>query len=207
MKSRYNQLYDYLSAPELPESNSGAIVFGRQDPKVAEAYVDLAETSTVDWGIITGGVGKDSGSLTIPEAEYLAREVDDLVELRQLDLPPTFVETQASNGGENVRNSLDIIRRGKLALGAITAVAHGTSLRRLAAMAEHETALKGVQLTAVYRKPTNYDFNALNPGDQAEAIAEMKRLMDWPAKGWLREGSELELPADLVDFVQDVTKQ
>lgn len=125
--------------------------------------------------------------------------------LRNFDLPTTYVEIMARNGGENVRNSLLIMRKEKLAIGAITAVAHATSLRRLASMAEHESTLNDTPFSVAYRKPSSYDFNASNPNDQSEAIAEMKRLIDWPSKGWLRAGSEVELPDDLVDFAEDIS--
>ncbi len=206
MANRYNLLFDYLSAPELPTEAEGAIVFGRKDPKVAEAYVDLAHQGLASWSVITGGVGKDSGDLTIPEAEYLATEAEQYAGARNIVLPPTFTETMATNGAENVRNSLTIIRRAKLVTGALTAVAHATSLRRLAAMIDHESAQSATPFEATYRKPSNYDFDSSNPSDQQEALAEMNRLITWPAKGWLQPGSELELPEDLVDFTTDTLK-
>ncbi len=206
MTNRYNQLFDYLSAPEIPSEAKGAIVFGRKDPKVAEAYVDLADEELVSWGIITGGVGKDSGDLTIPEAEYLAIEAERDASVKNIILPPTFTETMATNGGENVRNSLTIIRRAKLATGALIAVSHATSLRRLAAMVEHESAQSSTPIDDVYTKPSDYHFDSSNPIDQQEALAEMNRLITWPAKGWLPAGSELKLPQDLVDFTTDTLK-
>jgi len=206
MKQRYAELFDYLSAPELPEHATGTIVFGRKDPLVAEAYVDLSEQGLVDWGVMTGGVGKDSGDLKIPEAEYLARQADMMAELRRVDLPMTIVETQATNGGENVRNSMEVMRRAKLGYNAITAVAHATSLRRLAAMVDHESSQTDTPIKLVYRKPSAYDFDISNPTDQQEAVAEMNRLADWPAKNWLRPGSEHDLPQDLVDFAKDISK-
>ena len=206
MTNRYEQLFDYLSAPELPTEAEGTIVFGRKDPKVAEAYVDLARQGLVSWGVITGGVGKDSGDLTIPESEYLAHEAVRISTSKDIILPPTFLETAATNGAENVRNSLAIIRREKLGNGALTAVAHATSLRRLAAMVGHESVQTNTPVETTYRKPSNYNFDPTNPTDQQEALAEMNRLITWPSKGWLPEGSELELPDDLVDFTTDRLK-
>lgn len=206
MVNRYDQLFEYLSTPELPKEAEGAIVFGRKDSKVAQAYVDLANQNLVSWGVITGGIGKDSGDLTVPEAEYLAAEAEQYADSHAITLPPTFIETMATNGGENVRNSLTVIRRAKLATGALTAVAHATSLRRLAAMVEHESAQRNMTIAATYRKPSDYSFDAANPADQQEALAEMNRLITWPAKGWLRFGSERELPEDLVDFTTDTLK-
>jgi hypothetical protein len=203
---KYSEIYDYLSAPELPSEATGSIVFGRKDPLVAHKYVDLSEQGLVKWGVITGGIGKDSGDLQVPEAEYLAQEAEKYAALTDAELPPTFLEIQATNGGENARNSLDVIRRGKLGHNVLLAVAHGTSLRRLAHMLDHAATKRNETIDTIYRAPSEYDFNASNPADQEEALAEMKRLMDWPEKDWLLPKANAELPEDLVDFVQDKIK-
>lgn len=206
LERKYSEIYDYLSAPETPETPAGVVVFGRKDPLVAQKYVDLSEQGLVSWGVITGGIGKDSGDLQMPEAEYLAQEAEKYASLKNVDLPPTFLETQATNGGENARNTLDVIKRGKLGYGALTAVAHATSLRRLAHMLDHAAVQKSQPVEHIYRAPSEYTFDAANPADQQEALAEMKRLIEWPDKDWLLPKAKEDLPEDLVDFVQDKTK-
>ncbi len=203
---KYSELFEYLSAPETASSRTGAVVFGRKDPLVAEKLVTLSAEDRIKWAVITGGVGKDSAGLSIPEAEYLAQEAEKYAANRGVTLPPVLLETQATNGGENARNSLDVIRRAHLGHSVLTAVAHATSLRRLSHMLDHAAAQRDTPIDNIYRVPSDYHFDPDSPSDQAEAISEMKRLIEWPDKEWLLPGVKNDIPANLVDFVQDKTK-
>lgn len=203
---KYKEIFDYLSSTESTSEPTGAIVFGRKDPLVARKLVDLSHDGRINWAVISGGTGKDSGDLAMPEAAYLADQAEEYAALTATNLPPILLETQAKNGGENARYSLDVIRRAQLGGRAITAISHATSLRRLAHTLDHAAITNGVDLNRIYREPTDYDFNAANPTDQAEALAEMKRLIEWPNKGWLLPSVANEIPENLVDFVEDKTK-
>lgn len=206
-RKRLNEVFDYLSTPDTGSLESGhdtgAIVFGRNDPIVARALVDsMFVYDSLNWAVITGGRGKDSGDLNIPEAEYLAREAEGYAKERGRGIKPIYIETQATNGGENVRNSFAVIRRAQLGGRSIVAIAHATSLRRLGAMIEHEASKhddSAIDVECVSRIPSSYSFDSTNPADRSEAIAEMERLISWPEKGWLLPQ---DIPANLVDFIQ-----
>lgn len=199
---KIKQIYDYLSAPSLPYESAGVLAFGRKDLLIARKIVDLSHQKFADFVVITGGTGKDSGDLKIPEAEYLARETEALAQSTSVVLPPLFTETQSTNGAENVRNSLLLMRRAQLPHeNALITVAHATSMRRLRAGVEHEFVTNGQVAPQLYSVPTNYDFDPSNPVDQNEAVAEMLRLADWPSKGWLQ--TQLDMPPNLVDFARD----
>lgn len=151
--------------------------------------------------IITGGVGKDSGDLAIPEAEYLAQEIWRERDESGLVVPPTYLDTEATNGGENTRNSLTIIDENQLdIIPGLTTVAHATSSRRLAETMKHSAHKKGVAVD-VYRRASDYQFEAANPSDQKEARDELLRLANWPGKDFLLP--QTDLPQNLVDFAQD----
>lgn len=204
---KYLELFEFHSAPETPQDPVGAVVFGRKDMLVAKAFADLAQVEMVKWAIITGGVGKDSGDLQIPEAEYLAQAAELYAGKWRIILPPFYLETQAKNGGENCRNSLDVIRRARLQQDyRITAVAHATSLRRLAHTLRHTAVELGLMINVINREPSRHQFDPSNPADRDEVIAETKRLLDWPAKGWLQQEAADEVPPNLADFVRDTTK-
>jgi hypothetical protein len=205
-RQKYNQLFDYLSTPEHSDNSTGLLVFGRKDPLVARKVVELAGQERAKWAVISGGTGKDSGDLTIPEAEYLARETENQANESGVVLPPLYLETQAQNGGENSRNSLAVMQRAQLEYKTgLTAVAHATSSRRLAAMLEHAAVQQGSPIEKIYREPSDYQFDPTNPTDQLEASAELLRLVNWPKKNWLLEQNDL--PQDLVDFVEDTHKK
>lgn len=197
---KYKEIFDYLSAPELPTSEQGALVFGRQDPRLAKTMADMHRMGLVDYFVVSGGVGKDSGSLAeigMPESQFVSALA------QSLGVPDEKIhqESQATNGGENVRNSLVIIETfDGCALHGLTAVAHATSLRRLSATIEHEVAGSSMSIEKIDRVPTNYPFDPSKEDDQNEAVAELLRLADWPEKNWLQPQNDL--PENLVDFAR-----
>lgn len=208
---KYRQLFDYLSADEVSPEPNGLVVFGRKDLLIAHKALDIIKADGAPWAIISGGVGKDSGDLKIPEAEYLANEIyrahhahADTTRApggQTVDSPPIYLDTEATNGGENTRNSLAIVAAKNLNFdNGITTVAHATSSRRLAEMMKHTAAKQEVKVS-VFRQASDYQFDPSNPADQKEAHAEMSRLLDWPAKDWLLP--QHDLPENLVDFVRD----
>lgn len=199
---KYNQIFDYLSTPQLPVSPESTIIFGRQDERVAHAAGDLVLANLVDVAVITGGIGKDSGDLVErgfrSEAHYLEKQLHADAFARHYTLPTIYLDEAARNGGENARNSISILNDNEHNLSHLTAVAHATSARRLAEMLKKEGLGINGAVPEVYVKPTAYDFDATNPTDQDEARAELLRLADWPAKDWLLE--QPDLPHDLVEF-------
>lgn len=211
MINYYSAVFDFLSAPSLPNSPEAAIVFGRKDQRVAQALGDLIVPDLIMVAVITGGIGKDSGNLRElgyrSEAEYLRDMLDKDAESRDYTVEPLriLIEPNAKNGGENARFSLALLRGGNLLTPpSVTAVAHATSARRLAEMTRHAATTVAPEVTDVNVKPSNYPFNPDNPADQEEALAEMRRLIEWPSKDWLLPQDDL--PANLVDFTLDKTK-
>lgn len=206
---KYKQLFDYLSAPNLPTESEAAIVFGRKDSRVAHALGDLVIPNLVTVAVITGGIGKDSGDIEQlgyrSEADYLHDKLLDDANSRSYSLPRVLIEPNARNGGENARFSLGLLSGNAMLTPSITTVAHATSARRLAEMARHTARTLAPEVVDVHIKPTDYSFDPKNPQDQEEAIAEMTRLIEWPDKGWLLP--QEELPENLVDFVIDKNKQ
>lgn len=202
---KYNEIFDYLSAPELPTAAEHTVVFGRKDPIVAHKVGDLVIPGLVETAIITGGIGKDSGNLLeegySSEADFLHHVLQTDATQRGYELPPVTLDEKAANGGENARNSLDILLDRGIGLVSLTAVTHATSARRLAETLKFEGEKKVGAAPKVYRVPTDYSFNASNPKDRDEAAAELQRLADWPGKNML--GVQPDLPENLVDFVKD----
>jgi hypothetical protein len=196
----YNQLFDFLSTPIMPAEAHGVIAFGRNDSRVAGKVVDVSRDSFADYVVFTGGVGKDSGNLRVPEATFLAGEASRIAAEYGHGLPPVYQETEAQNGAQNVRNSLALMRRKELAYqSGLIVVAHATSSRRLAAMLETGSKTLGEPVNPIYNVPTDYPFDPHNAVDQKEAVDEMARLAEWPDLAEFRPA----LPQNLVDFALD----
>lgn len=198
-------MFDYLCDEQLPDTPEPVVVFGRNDQRVAEAAGELVAANLAEVIVISGGVGKDTGDLLEKgydsEASFIEAMLIADTKSRDVDLPPYYLDKKAANGGDNARNSLDILREHSYPGVSLTAVAHATSLRRLAATLEHEAGIKLGQHPVVNRKASSYGFDSTKPHDQAEAAAEILRLHRWPQKGML--GPQPDLPQNLVDFAED----
>lgn len=202
--NKYREMFDYLSAPQMPREQAGLLVFGRKDLLIARKVVDLSRIKFASFVVFSGGIGKDSGNLKVPEAEYLATGARRIAcnGFTPIKLPPFYTETKSTNGGENVRNSVALMQAEHLPYeNALTTVAHATSLRRLTETVKHETVQRDTPIATLYSVPSDYRFNPNNPSDQQEAVAEMLRIADWPAKGWLQP--QIDMPDNLVDFARN----
>lgn len=207
---KYTELFDYLSAPVAPQEAHGVLAFGRKDLLIARKVVDLSHAGFANYVVFSGSnKGKDSGDLRelgITEAQYLESGARDIAAKRGITVPRMFTENEAETGGENVRNSLDLMDREHLPyVSGLIAVAHATSSRRLAAMLDMESEKRGTPVDPIYSVPTDYPYDPENPTDQQEAIDEMMRFVTWPDKGWLKP--QADLPQNLVDFSVDQKKQ
>jgi uncharacterized SAM-binding protein YcdF (DUF218 family) len=203
---KYSEIFDYLSTPAPPTSPEAAVVFGRKDPLVAYAVGDLIVPGLVEIATITGGVGKDSKDILElgyrSEADYLHQQLQTDAKKRGYQLPRILLEENATNGAENARYSFNILKSEGASTNSLTAVAHATSALRLGESLKFEAEKQTDTPTIVHRVPSKYHFDPTNPVDREEAAAELLRIADWPAKGWL--GPQTDVPENLVDFARDV---
>ena len=199
---KIKEIYDYLSDSTNPLIKAnGAFVFCRDDPLVAKKTATLFQNNLIDYAMFTGGIGKDSGYLTdlqLPEAKWQAALLNLIYQIPSKQI---YVEPHATNGGECCRFGIDTVVNNSLPHQDLIIVCHPTSLRRTSATLEMEAKKKGFK-SNYQRIGTDYIFNANNPQDQQEAIAELIRLTDWPAKGWctLQE----DLPYELVSYAREL---
>ena len=205
---KFAAMFDYLSAPDGGRNGDGAFVFGRKDQRLVRILSALIIPGNVQYGLITGGIGKDSGELAlpavrIPEAVYLGVHAENL----GVPLGKLLLEVEARNGGENARFGIRKIAEDERQLphSSLVVVAHATSLLRLRATLELEADNAQFGVEHFSSVPTNYSFQPDNPPDQLEAAREMLRLADWPTKGWLV--AQPNLPLDLVEYARVVEPQ
>ncbi len=170
--------------------------FGRNNLGLVSTAASIWSRQTVGNILYTGGLGKDSGpvlkGLKLPEASYLGYM---LFTQYGVPLEHIFVEDKATNGGENCRNSIALIRELGLPAASVVLLAYPASLFRLYRMmvtVGRELGFEADYQLLAIPGPESFD----NPKDQDEIIAEFLRLIEWPAKGWL---DPCELPSDLVE--------
>ena len=198
--NKIKQMFEYLyNSTDNLEKVNGTIVFGRVDPLLAKKAAKIHNKGKTEYLLFTGGVGKDSGYLTdlkISEANWQAALANVIYRIPQEKI---YIEPNATNGGDNCRFSIDTILDKGLPHENMLLLAHPTALRRLHATMEVITSEKQFQ-TNYQRIGTDYLFNPKNPLDQQEAIAEILKLADWPAKGWCTP--QTNMPLDLVEYAR-----
>lgn len=183
----------YTKAPAKADL---AFVFGRNDLSLATAACSLWYADLVRNILVTGGVGKDSGDLTVPEADFLAEYM-----LRAgIPAEHILIENQATNGGQNTRFGMKKVCESGVHHKRIILVGHATNLARLWA-AHTFSVRKDVPLAglAVYELfAPDYE---LQEADYPVLIAEYQRLLDWPAKDW---ADQVALPPELTEAVRQL---
>lgn len=198
-------MYQFMAC-ETPflQPADGAFMFGRQSHKLAERVADLFDKELIQYALLTGGIGKDSGCLTpleIPEAKWQAALLNSI---HGISLDKLIIESKATNGGENTRLGIAAIRDAaaknpRVKTDSLIIVSHPTSARRLLEVQKHEGAKLGFSPAYQITCP-QYLFDAQNPVDQQEVSAEILRLAEWPAKGWLAPITDL--PKEFVDYAR-----
>jgi len=202
--AKIEKIFDYVSNSTFPLTYSdGTIVFGRADPLVAKKAAEIYHKKLTGYLLFTGGIGKDSSKLTEPESYFLARlAINDT----EAPVPESaiYLEPNSTNGAENCRFSLNEISEKSLPHNSLILLAHPTSLRRLASCMKNLIAREKPMFsnTVFQRIGTDYHFDSSNPKDQKEAVEELLRLADWPAKGWSVE--QKDLPQDLVAYAREI---
>ncbi len=185
-------IYDHFCSQytKAPVAADVAFVFGRNDLSLASAASWLWRGGFVKNILVTGGVGKDSGNLLIPEADFLAEHIHG----GGVPSSSIFVEPKATNGGQNTRLGMKMVRRAEIPHKKIILVGHATNLLRLFAahtyISREELGIDSVEYQLFAPR---YE---LKEGDEEVLICEYKRLLEWPTKQW---ADRIDLPLALTD--------
>ena len=182
-----SQAFEYMSMGNLKAESrrlrpkSGALVFCREDPGIAKATAVLFRRGLINWAVLTGGVGKDSGTLTIPEAVHQR----NLLVKAGVGKRFLYAEPTAHNGAENSRFGIDAMRLKGLPCNNLLLVMHPHSARR--AFAVHTRIAreeKGILYPNYIVVCMETILNVDDPNTCMELARELLRVVDWPAKGW-----------------------
>lgn len=195
--SHYVSKYDLRPADVL-------FVFGRNDSDLAYLSQELYADGVVKKVLVTGGIGKDTGDLSklgLSEAHFLAAIMYDL----GVPADNLLVESKATNGGENSRLGMQMVREAGIPAGNIILLTHPSNGLRLSAVHTIESRRMGFAVD--YQLVVcDWDFDADNAEHQKLVISECLRLIEYP----LRTNSAgepdpwsdtIEIPADIVHDV------
>ena len=204
-KQKISSIYDYVSSDSgVLRKADGAFVFGRADPLVALRTAELYKEGLVDYCLMSGGLGKDSGALIgleFPEAFYQAGLLRWKHKVPDKNI---YVESKSRNGAECCTFGIETILENDLPHRDLIIVVHPTSLRRTEAVM-HVKAIEKNFMANYQRTGTKYSFNTENLADQKESVAELLRIADWPAKGWA--APQNDLPLELLEYARFLDAQ
>jgi hypothetical protein len=223
-EKEYLELFDFLSASDLPTEPEHNIVFGCQDERVAHALGDLIIPGMVKTVVVTGGAGKNSGTIFADgyesEAHYLADKlsldaikrgykVPKLLSKKEAkhtkddtDYPKTILEVKAIHGFDNANYSLSILTALDKDISSVTGTIRAPQSKRLGETLKFVAMKKHGLDIMVHHNPSAFDFDPKKEAHRNEAGKEMQRLIMWPELGQLLPQDDL--PDDLVDFVIEV---
>lgn len=169
----------YMSPEELlakGEIFEVGFAFGRYDLKLPYILAELYRTGIIAKIAISGGLGKESGPLLdfpgqpVSEAAFLG------VCLLQKRISETdiFLETKASNGGENSCFGTLMMRDAGFKLGKVLLLGHPVSLLRL------ELA-RSLEARKILGHKTEYALCPTTSDNMLQDLtAEWNRIQEWP---------------------------
>jgi hypothetical protein len=195
------EMFDYVNIESKTLKHAdGAFVFLRADPKIAEKISQLFRDGLIEYALLTGGFGKDSGQLKklgITEAEFQASL---LTVMYNIDTSKLVLEKKALNGAENSKFGIEKILEERLSHNNLIIVSHPTQMRRFYAVHKGIAKLKGFEANYQFAS-SGYEFNPKNPVDQQEVVLEIIRLADWP-NTYSECKRQPDLKEDLVDYAR-----
>ena len=183
----------------------GALVFCREDPAVAAAAASLYHQELVEWVVLTGGIGKDSGEFSKKAGSEAARQMRLLVDEHRVPAHVIYLEERAKNGAENSRFGIDTILHFGLPHDKIILVMHPRNAHRVYAV-QTKIAREEKKFVADYQMVCTRDpFDATNPAHKKELLSEFLRVADWPASRW--SDPQPDLPEELVTWAREEIKK
>lgn len=182
---------------------AGAIMFCREDPRMAAATAVLCHRGLIGYCIVSGGIGKDSGMLPVlgrTEAEHQRRL---LVHEHRVSVP-IYCEPLATNGAENSRFALARIRALELPHRRMVLIMPPRCARRLFAVHTYISRTEYGDLASEHHQIVTMDdpFDLDNPVHRSELLREFIRVSEWPDKGW--SDAQPNFPSDLSAWAKTI---
>ncbi|MGC4017455.1 MAG: YdcF family protein [Luteolibacter sp.] len=174
-------LWRYHQLGETIRPSSGILVFGSNDLRVASYAAELYHNHVAPWILFSGARGRMTEHWPETEAAAMARVA------RNLGVPSDriHIEDQATNTGENIRFSRDLIARSGLGEGPLLVVQKPYMERRTKAALDIQWHDREFQVTSPRIEFDDYFTEELTPQIVLNAMSgDFRRILDYPAKGF-----------------------
>jgi len=200
MHRDFEIIYDFLALRDQPVQKCDLIIgFGHFDLRIPDKCAQLYQQNVASRMLFTGGIGAGSAGFKHPEAVEFKNQLPE-------DIPPGHIllESKSTNTSQNIEFSLLELKKNWPDLdihannAKIIAVATPVRQRRV-----YQTLIKYFPAATICNQPPGSDFKTdqelfIANGEHIEAtiLGEMERLIDYPAKGWIKS---VEIPAAVMN--------
>ncbi len=171
----------------------GILVFGSNDLRVAAHAADLFHAGLAPWILFSGARGRMTEDWPETEAVAMARVA------REHGVPPAniLVEDRATNTGENIRFSRDLLAASGIAISTAIVVQKPYMERRTIAALDVQWPGAAFRASSPPLEFQDYLTPELPPALVIAAmVGDFQRILDYPALGF---ASEQDVPAEALD--------
>lgn len=194
-------LWNYHRLDHPPAPGEGILVFGSNDLRVAEHAVSLFQAGLGPWILFSGARGRMTEDWPETEAATMAA----LARSRGVPDECIFVEDRATNTGENIRLSREMLAAVGKAPSRVIVVQKPYMERRTQAALDVQWPAVECRVTSPPSGFGGYCTEELPPHLVIEAMAgDFQRILDYPALGF---ASEQPVPPEVLEAYQFLCRQ
>ena len=202
MGNNIENCFDYLALRDVPLYKGDLIIgFGHFDEKIPKTCCDLWREGFASKILFTGGIGAGTSNLPCAEADYFLQ----VSEKYAPEIPKTcFIqENKSTNTGENLKMSQDVLSRinpdfnFNKGIQRVILVANGYRQRRVFLTFGKlfpNIVCRNAPPKSSYSLEKE-SFAARGESLDQHMLGEVKRLLDYPAKGFILP---CDVPAEIV---------
>jgi uncharacterized SAM-binding protein YcdF (DUF218 family) len=199
-------LWDYHRLEEPLAPAEGILVFGSNDPRVAEYAADLYRRGFAPWLLFSGGRGRMTEHWAESEAAFFARRARDC----GVPSEAIFCETEAAHTGENIAFSRSLLEKRQIFPKRAIVLQKPYMERRTRAALEVQWPELSFQMSSPAIDFCQYPDESITLDDLIHAlVGDFYRLIDYPGKGLASEQSFPQEAIGAYELLRDAgyTKQ
>ncbi|MCW1925773.1 YdcF family protein [Luteolibacter arcticus] len=186
-------LWDYHQLHHELIPADGILVFGSNDLRVAGHAAELFHRGLAPWILFSGARGRMTQDWAETEAEAIARVARDCGVPEEV----IFIENRATNTGENIRYSRELLASREIVLSTAIVVQKPYMERRTIAALDVQWPEVVFRASSPALGFADYCAGALTPELVTSAMTgDFQRIIDYPALGF---ASAQEIPAEVMD--------
>lgn len=190
-------IWDYMRLNQKLKKVNAIFVFGSIDERVAEYAAQLFLDGYGDWLIVSGGTAHEDDMLSTSWTGTEAEHFGGIAKKMGVPSKKIILESKATNTGENIMFTYNIIQEKDLDINSILLVQKPYMERRAFATFEKQWPDSSTQFH-ITSPPLSYSsyFNKLQPKEKIVnlMVGDLQRIKKYPALGYQ---TTQEIPDDV----------